>query len=143
MYSLRAASQADFKFLQVTHEKTLRPYVEQIWGWNDSQQESLLRDRFDPTQLQIIQIKGKDIGLLQVERRPGAVFLGNLLILPGYQRCGLGTLIVQDIIKDAGDLPVELSVLKPNPAKRLYERLGFLITSQDDVRYQMKRNPRI
>jgi len=141
MYSLRPARPEDFGFLQMTHEKTLRSYVEEIWGWNSEQQESLLRERFEPSKLQIIQVDGDDVGVLQVEQDIDTVFLANLLILPEHQRNGLGTLIINDIIKKAAGIPVTLSVLKFNPAKQLYERLGFVVSEQDEVRYQMQRIP--
>jgi ribosomal protein S18 acetylase RimI-like enzyme len=34
-----------------------------------------------------------------------------------------------------------LSVVKINPALRLYERLGFRITHEDDRKFYMKREP--
>lgn len=37
----------------------------------------------------------------------------------------------------ARDVPVRLSVLKANPSKALYERLGFHVTGDDDVRWFM------
>jgi ribosomal protein S18 acetylase RimI-like enzyme len=140
MYSFRSAKPDDFALLKMIHEKTLRPYVELIWGWDEELQEVLLRKKFDPGKLQVIQLGGKDIGILQLERRPDVVFLANLLILPEYQRKGLGSLIIKDIIESAENRPVTLSVLKPNPAKNLYERLGFEVIDQDEIRYKMKRN---
>jgi len=68
-YSLRPATKTDFAFLQKLHKLTLKPYVEQIWGWNDLQQEKLLCDRFDPAKLQVIQIESEDVGVLQVEEK--------------------------------------------------------------------------
>jgi len=138
-YSLRPATKTDFAFLQKLHKLTLKPYVEQIWGWNDLQQEKLLCDRFDPAKLQVIQIESEDVGVLQVEEKIEQIFLANILLLPEWQGKGLGSKIVLDIIVRAGNLPVTLTVLKPNPAKSLYERLGFVTTNEDEVRYFMKR----
>lgn len=138
-YSLRPATSADFSFLRELHRQTLRPYVEQIWGWDEQQQENLLRERFAPEKLQVIQIAGKDTGILQVETKPNEVFLANILLAPEFQKRGLGRKIVSDVVEQAKvrGLPVALTVLKPNPAKRLYERLGFQVTKEDEVRYFM------
>jgi len=38
---------------------------------------------------------------------------------------------------------VRLNVVKVNPARRLYERLGFRITNEDDRKFYMKLNPGI
>jgi ribosomal protein S18 acetylase RimI-like enzyme len=140
-YSLRPATSEDFSFLRELHRQTLKPYVEQLWGWDEQQQENLLRERFAPEKLQVIQIAGKDTGILQVETKPNEVFLGNILLAPEFQRRGLGGKIVGDVVAQATarGLPVALTVLKPNPAKRLYERLGFQVMREDDVRYFMSR----
>ena len=34
-----------------------------------------------------------------------------------------------------------LAVVKINPALRLYERLGFQVTHEDDRKFYMKRDP--
>jgi ribosomal protein S18 acetylase RimI-like enzyme len=39
------------------------------------------------------------------------------------------------------DQAVCLAVVKINPAVRLYERLGFHTTHQDDRKFYMKRDP--
>jgi ribosomal protein S18 acetylase RimI-like enzyme len=36
--------------------------------------------------------------------------------------------------------PVELSVLKNNPARRLYDRLGFAVVTEDEMKYYMRRS---
>lgn len=139
-YDLRPATAADFSFLRDLHRSTLKPYVEIIWGWDENLQEELLRERFDPRQFSVIQLNGRDIGILQVERRPGELFIGNILLLPVMQNRGLGSAVIGDLLKEAKieKLAATLTVLKPNPAKHLYERLGFRVVSEDGVRYFMK-----
>ena len=36
-------------------------------------------------------------------------------------------------------MPVELQVLKVNPARRLYGRLGFQVTGETETHYLMQR----
>jgi hypothetical protein len=40
-------------------------------------------------------------------------------------------------------IPVRLQVLKVNPARQLYERLGFCVTGGDEFRHQMERSPKL
>jgi hypothetical protein len=40
---------------------------------------------------------------------------------------------------DAANLPLELQVLKVNPARRLYERLGLTVIGETDTHYLMQR----
>jgi GNAT superfamily N-acetyltransferase len=141
-YSLRSATPEDFLFLRNLHRLTMKPYVTAIWGWNEEQQEQLLRERFAPEKFKIIQIENVDVGILQVEERPAEVFLGNIQLLPEVQGKGLGARIVTDVIARANSLrqPVSLTVLRPNPAKRLYERLRFVTIAEDEVRFYMWRD---
>jgi predicted GNAT family acetyltransferase len=37
--------------------------------------------------------------------------------------------------------PVVLTVLKNNPARRLYERLGFAVAGEAGVKLEMRREP--
>ena len=138
-YTLRAMVQQDFNFYQDLHKNSLKPYVEQIWGWIDSQQEKRLKECFNPLKMQVIQVCDQDVGVLEIEKTSEGVFLKNILILPEFQGRGLGSQIIKDVVEDAIPLSVFLSVLRPNPAKKLYERLGFKVVSEDPERFYMKR----
>jgi ribosomal protein S18 acetylase RimI-like enzyme len=39
-------------------------------------------------------------------------------------------------------LASQLQVIKGNPAKRLYDRLGFEVVGEDDQHFHMRRAPR-
>jgi ribosomal protein S18 acetylase RimI-like enzyme len=136
---LRPACSGDFSFLRTLHRTALKEYVAQIWGWDEEQQEKLLRERFDPVKMQIIQLEGRDIGVLQVDDNGTEIVLTSILIVTECQNRGIGSQIITDIIAKADErrVPLKLSVLKPNPARTLYERLGFSITSEEEVRYWM------
>ena len=55
--------------------------------------------------------------------------------MPEYQGRGTGTAIILDLIAQARalQLPVTLHVLDVNPARSLYERLGFRIVAEVDA----------
>jgi hypothetical protein len=42
---------------------------------------------------------------------------------------------------NASSLAVRLNVVRINPARRFYERLGFRVTHEDDRKLYMKRDP--
>jgi GNAT superfamily N-acetyltransferase len=142
--SLRQATQSDYDFLYELVQVTMREYVEPIWGWDEEWQRAYFQEHFDPTQVQIIVLGGQDIGAVSVEIRPEEHFLARLYLLPDYQRCGVGTHLIWSILDKAftQGLPVTLQVLKGNPAKRLYERLGFAETGETETHYLMKAPPR-
>lgn len=74
----RKATEGDFDFLYAMHIATMKDYVDQIWGWDDAFQESLFRERYIPSQIQVITFEGKDIGMISLEERTDDVFLVRL-----------------------------------------------------------------
>jgi len=138
----RHATNDDFDFLYAMHVATMRDYVDQTWGWNDEFQESVFRERYTPAQIRVITFDGRDIGMISLEERDDDVFLRAIEILPSHQNQGIGAGIIQQIINEnaARRKPVLLNVLKVNPAKRLYERLGFSVIEETDTHFIMRRS---
>ena len=140
MYSLRQATYDDYAFLYQLHVAAMREYVEATWGWQVEWQQEYFARKFDPENRQIIQINDQDAGVISVEQRVDELYIALIEILPAFQRRGVGTSIVRQLIKTAhsNSLPVTLHVLKTNaPARRLYERLGFAIVKDEGIRYKM------
>lgn len=138
-YSLRAASQADFEFLYNLKKSCLEDYVAATWGWDESFQRSHFVHHFNPANTSIIIVDGTDVGELSLEERAGGIYLAGIYILPSYQGKGLGTAILQELIEhaQAQKLALRLQVLRVNPARGLYERLGFRIVAENETHYQM------
>lgn len=102
----------------------MRTYAEQTWGgWNGRADLDLAFD-------QVVQLDGQDIGLFGVERRPDHWYIDKLYLLPSYQNKGLGSVLLKRVIDDAraAGVALRLHVLEVNPARRLYERHGFVLT---------------
>lgn len=137
---LREATEEDCRFLYALHCQALKPYVEQTWGWDEAWQHQYFRQRFDPSTRQIIQVGGDPIGSLSVEDRTYSLFIAYIALLPAYQGQGIGTQLIRHVLEEATQrgVPVTLTVLKVNPARTLYERLGFRITATDEQRYFME-----
>jgi ribosomal protein S18 acetylase RimI-like enzyme len=134
----RSALENDFDFLYTLHSATMKEYVNKTWG-EGTFQENMFRKNYVPSQMQVITLAGNDIGMISVEERDEYIFLRVIEIHPLYQRRGLGTTIIQKIIDNAARQmkPVRLQVLKVNPAKRLYDRLGFAVIEETSTHYIM------
>ncbi len=64
----------------------------------------------------------------------------NIALAPELRNQGIGTIVIREILDLAKRraIPVRLNVLKANPAAKLYERLGFVRTGDDQHRYIME-----
>jgi GNAT superfamily N-acetyltransferase len=112
----------------------MRAYAEQTWGSWDG------RADFDPAMDRIVESDGRAIGLIGVDRRPDCWFLDKLYLLPAYQRQGVGSFLLRDVIEEAKStrMTLRLTVLEINPARRFYERHGFILTHTISPRHHME-----
>jgi len=101
------------------------------------------RRQWDAAQVRIITLSGADIGWLQSTTKNDSLFLAQLFVDACFQRRGLGTEVMHRLLAEAAssNQPLTLEVVKTNPAKRLYERLGFRITGEDERKFHMRRDP--
>jgi ribosomal protein S18 acetylase RimI-like enzyme len=89
----------------------------------------------------IILLDNKRAGRLIVSRTHDCVRLVDVALLPEYRGTGIGTALIKELFAEAGETNrvVRLQVEKTNPqACRLYERLGFSITSENQTHFQME-----
>jgi len=121
----------------------MKEHIERTSGWDDREQETWFRGRFDSGEMHVVLYDGERVGSISVDREPGRITLAGIVIAPPYQRRGIGTWLVQSLLAeaDAARIPVELRVLKGNPAKRLYERLGFVQVGEIETLDVMRRDP--
>ncbi len=138
---LRLATLADVEPMYPIHREAMREYVAATWGpWDEAYQQVRFGENFTVGQRQIIVVDGVDVGFMDVAYRPDHVWLAEIEIGPAYQRRGIGGRLVSDLLTAAAArrLPVRLQVLKVNPARRLYERLGFVETGQSESHFLMQ-----
>jgi len=103
-------------------------YITAIWGWDEQVQRSFHTRSFNPARWQIITAAETDIGMLDVEYRPGEIYLARIEICPDYQGRGIGTRLISALIDEARRTghDLVLDVLTVNHgAQALYQRLGL------------------
>ena len=77
-FELRQATAGDCERLYRIQSQSMKPYVEQIWGWNESFQEERFRQGFDPDKTRIVLSNEREIGFLRVtEKKEVVTVLGK------------------------------------------------------------------
>lgn len=139
-YRLSKANPQDKEWLYQLHKNTLGPYATQVYGWDERLQRNMFEERFQKGNDFIITINEVPVGMISLVEKEDNINILRIEIAPERQNCGIGTIVIKDIMEQAKDKSkdVVLRVLKVNPAKKLYDRLGFETTSEDDTHYYMK-----
>lgn len=141
MFELRPATAEDRELLWRIQWLALGPYVAADFGSDRAEQRRFFEEHFRIEAHQIVRVAGEDAGYLLYEPREDHVYLANMALLPGFQRRGVGSALVRFVIAEAEaqGLPVRLQVLRSNPARNFYERLGFERVGETDTHWLMAR----
>jgi GNAT superfamily N-acetyltransferase len=139
IYSLRRATEQDKDFIFQAFKLSMRTYVEWAWGWDEAFQRNGLC-KIPLEHLRVICVEDQMAGAIYVEETDQHHWVRTVFLLPTFQRKGIGSSLLASEVsraKEAGKSLV-LRVIKINPAKRLYERLGFHVVKEDDTTYSMR-----
>lgn len=118
-------------------------YVDKIWGWNDEKQKQRLKQDLEEhlAHKRIILIDNKPAGVYVIHTTEnGDLFINEISILKEYQNKSIGRKILEEQLKENQSKGIRtiLQVFKDNPAKSLYERLGFKVYGETETHYQME-----
>jgi GNAT superfamily N-acetyltransferase len=135
--SLRPPTDEDAPFLFALYASTREEELA-AWGWAPAQRDAFLRmqwraqqqayaARFPGAEHHLVLKDEQRAGRLLVARGAEAWWLVDVALLPEHRGAGVGTRLLRGVLEDAAKAgqPVRLSVLRGNPARRLYARLGF------------------
>ena len=142
-YDFRNCTLEDFDFLFNLKKENFKYYVDKIWGWKDDNQKQRLKQDLNEhlEHKRIILMNNKMIGVYAVHTTEnGDLFINEISILKDYQNQGIGSNILKQQLAENHKKGIRtiLQVFKDNPAKHLYEKLGFKIYGENETHYQME-----
>ncbi|MBO1110560.1 GNAT family N-acetyltransferase [Bordetella petrii] len=140
MLTLRPALESDLPYLLALRRQTMDEHLASS-GLPADDATHLARIRYHWEDAHIVLFDGAPAGLLKSYRGPAAWHVVQVQVAPQYQGRGLGARLLREVLAqaDAAGLPAQLDVLKTNPARRLYERLGFRIVADTGAEFHMER----
>jgi GNAT superfamily N-acetyltransferase len=91
----------------------------------------------------VIVVDGRRAGRLIVHRGESEVNVVDIALLPEFRARGVGTMLLRAIFAeaDAAGLPVTVHAEHMNPARQLYQRLGFVPVEDLGVYLKLERRP--
>ncbi len=151
--SLRPATTADRDFLLAVFKSSRGDDLREL-GWEadrigeflDMQFEA--QQRLDQSEYQladdrIVLCEGQPAGRLTVERRDHEIRCVDLALLPAHRNSRIATLLLRQLQDEArlAEKPLRLGVIRFSRAVSLFERLGFVRTSETGTHFQMEWVP--
>ncbi|WP_175733783.1 GNAT family N-acetyltransferase [Burkholderia ambifaria] len=134
---LRPASSSDLPFLLTLRRLTMTEHLQRVGAPTDDEAHHLrIAANFEDAMI-VCESAGAGvnaIGLLKVTRSADEWHVHQIQILPARQGQRIGEAVLRELLAEAAraHVPVSLSVLHGNPARRLYERLGFRLVSETE-----------
>jgi ribosomal protein S18 acetylase RimI-like enzyme len=106
-------------------------------------QDTWYRERYEGAALDVIEADGVPAGRLYVHRREREIRLMDVALLPEHRGRGIGSALLHDLFVEAAAAGkrVTIHVEEYNPARRLYERLGFRKVGEHGVYHLMEWSP--
>lgn len=149
--TLRPVQTEDDEFLLNLYISTRMEEVAGF-GWPPAQQAAFLRMQFMAqkksydaayvgVEHQIIVINSQPAGRIMVFRTDSQIHLVDISLLPEFRGIGIGSVLIKGLLSEglASGRSVTLQVEKTNiGAHRLYDRLGFVLTSEDEMYCAMR-----
>jgi ribosomal protein S18 acetylase RimI-like enzyme len=156
MPTLRPVAEADRDFLRDLYASTREQELDQV-GWADGAREAFVEHQFDAQDrhyranypgatLDMVELDGEPAGRLYVHRGENDIRIMDIALAPAFRRRGIGTRLIEELIAEAGSSGRALSihVELQNPARSLYDRLGFVGAGEHGVYVLMEwRQPKM
>ncbi len=148
--SFRPIRSEDRAFLERLYATTRESELARL-PWSEAEKSAFLKmqfeaqhkfysETFEGARFDLIERASEPIGRLYVDTRPDEIRLIDIALLPEQRGCGLGTALMNDLMNQARAraLPLTLHVESFNPARLLYQRLGFATLRTDGVHHLMR-----
>ena len=126
-----------------------------VVGWDDRDKDAFLHQQFDAqdaqyraypnARLDVIEVDGQPAGRLYVARGPDEIRIIDIALLPPYRNRGIGTALPRELVAEAAAAGkcLTVHVEKFNPARTLYQRLGFAEAADLGVYVLMEATPQL
>jgi ribosomal protein S18 acetylase RimI-like enzyme len=134
---------SDYDLVESLYLETMRPLLKKLDAWDQDNVIARFRQHLRLEEVQIIEVKGDDMGFFQVIESSEHLTLAQLHLRAAFRRRGIGTRLILELLERAraSHRPVLLSVVRNNPALALYQRLGFTVIGEDDTKFHMRWLP--
>ena len=137
-YQLRLAVSGDYSYCYRLSKRNMSALFGRHWGgWAPG----AFRKAFRVENTRVVMMGGRRAGYLSVRPEAGAAYLENIQLSARWRGKGIGTQLLTRLIAEHPTVSLRLTTFDDSPAKRLYERLGFVVVERHGMTLHMERPP--
>jgi len=117
--------------------------ISEFLGMQYEAQQHFYEGEYKQAVDQIVLWEGKPAGRLIVERREHEIRCIDVALLPQHRNSGIGDFLIRKLQDEASRAkkPLRLQIIRFNRAVNLFERSGFVRTSETGTHFQMEWTP--
>jgi GNAT superfamily N-acetyltransferase len=151
--TLRPVTDADRAFLVGLYASTREEELAHV-GWDEAEkrafiehqftaQDAAYRGNYPGATLDVIEVDGAPAGRLYVHRGASDIRIMDIVLELGFRGRGIGTSLLSSLMEeaDASGRKLSIHVEMNNPARTLYDRLGFEPAGSHGIYVLMERPP--
>lgn len=136
-FSLRPSRLDDAEWIAELRAVVLRHDLERLGRFDPVRVRERFLLAFDASLTRIIVVNGADVGSITVRPAEDGTWIEHFYLDAASQGRGIGGGVLRSVLNGHGAF--RLNVLQGSPARRLYERHGFTLFSEDEVDVFMHR----
>lgn len=147
LVSLRTHTADDLAFMQALYASTREAELA-LTNFTQKEKEAFIQQQFsaqyqhylrhyNSEKFDIVEFDGQAIGRLFVDHWENEIRIVDIALTPAFQNKGLGSYLFAQLFEQAkaANKAVTIHVEHNNPARNLYERLGFELKTQTNEIY--------
>lgn len=132
--TLRPCSDSDAAWIADLRAEVMRPDLERLGLFDPVWVRERFLRGFVAANTRLIDVDGEPVGSVAVRSEPGEHWIEHFYLRADHQGRGIGGEVLRRVMHELRDArPLRLNVLQGSPARRLYERHGFVFEHDDEV----------
>ncbi len=140
---IRNGTAEDEDWLFQLFRQTMQDYIDEAWGWDELLQREGFITSLPAKNFRILEVDENRVASFHLTEKSEHLLVDMILVQPQMQRQGFGSYLMKQIKESAEELnkPVNLSVLKSNPAIEFHLSCGFRQIEEDKHSIRMMYSP--
>lgn len=133
-WSLRRSSPSDAEWIAELRAEVMYPDLHRLERWDPARVRQRFLDGFHPEHTWIIDVADQQAGCIAIRPEVTEQWIEHFYLAADFQGRGLGGAVLAALMAEYRDQrPYRLNVLQGSAAKKLYQRHGFVLETEDAI----------